>query len=386
MRVFRLLLMLLLVTSAARAEAVAARVNVLYSQEDTRSPRVAVIYAEADAAVDAGLGAMIAGMERSPGIEVVRMQVAASPDAGLPPLALARRIGGPPLLVAAAEEPIAVLYPDIGEPYRSVIATIIEGIEKEAPNRITRFAIGGSFDAQDLSSELKRQKVRVVIALGRNGLRAASSIDKDIAVVAGGIVSASGEETARGTVLSLAPDPALLFSRLKLLAPRSRRVFVAYEPRQNAWLIELARDAAKAHGLQLIALPASDIKGAAEHYRKFFADADPQRDALWLPQDTITANESTILPLVLQESWTKGIAVFSSSAPHVQRGVLFALYPNNAELGRKLAASALDAAAGSPPAPSVLPLRDVLAAVNTRTARRLGIDASEREFDLVFPQ
>ncbi|MBW7860970.1 MAG: hypothetical protein H3C33_07705 [Rhodocyclaceae bacterium] len=378
MRSFRFLLALLLgFASVAHG----------FAGATATTTRVAVLYSDADGPAESNFAAMIEGMARTPGIEVIRMELAVRFDADQPMLVLAeRQSGSAPLMLAAADGPIAVLYPDIGEPYRSVFTTIIEGIENEARSKVVRFAIGTSFDPQQLSDELKRQDVRVVIALGRNGLRAANALDRGIGVVAGGIVSAPEDEVSRATVLSLAPDPALLFARLKEVSPQSRRVFVVYEPDQNEWLIRLARTAAQALGIELVTREARDIKAAAEHYRRFFAEADPRRDALWLPQDSITANESTILPLVLQESWTKGVAVFSSSAPHVQRGVLFALYPNNTELGRKLAASALKTAAGARAPETVLPLRDVLAAFNTRTARRLGLDAAERGFDLIFPQ
>lgn len=286
---------------------------------------------------------------------------------------------------AGGGEVIAVLYPDIGEPYRSVFSSIIEGIESEARGRVMRHAVGDSFNPQALSDELKRREARVVIALGRNGLRAANTLNRDIGVVAGGIVSAPEDHALRGTLISLAPDPALLFSRLKSIAPHIRRVVVVFEPRQNNWLIAIAREAAEKQGLELVALEASDIKEAAEHYRDFFDDADAREDALWLPQDRITANDSTILPLVLQASWEQGIVVFSSSVPHVQRGVLFALYPDNVALGRRLAAEAARIIEGVAPTRAMQPLREVLAAYNTRTARRMGLDAAVREFDLVFP-
>lgn len=291
----------------------------------------------------------------------------------------------PPPSPGGGGKTMAVLYPDIGEPYSSVFLSIIDGIDGEARGKVIRYAIGDSFNPQVLSDEFRRRQVRVVIALGRNGLRAANTLNRDIGVVAGGIVSAPEDHALRGTLISLAPDPALLFSRLKSIAPHIRRVVVVFEPRQNNWLISIAREAAAKQGLELEALEASDIKEAAEHYRDFFADADAREDALWLPQDRITANDSTILPLVLQASWEQGIVVFSSSVPHVQRGVLFALYPDNVALGRRLAAEAARIIEGIAPTRAMQPLREVLAAYNTRTARRMGLDAAVREFDLVFP-
>jgi putative tryptophan/tyrosine transport system substrate-binding protein len=74
---------------------------------------------------------------------------------------------------------------------------------------------------------------------------------------------------------------------------------------------------------------------------------------------------------------------------HVRRGVLFALYPDNAEIGRYLAGAALATLSSRSPQPrGIQALKQVLTAVNTRTADHLGIDlrASEQRIHLVLPE
>ena len=288
---------------------------------------------------------------------------------------------------AEGQRGLAILYPDIGEPFRSVFLKIIEGIEEQARTRIPAFAVGANVNIQDLSNELRRQDVRVVIALGRNGLKAASAIDQ-MGIVAGGVLSVPEADARRFTVHSLAPDPALLFGQLKNLMPTAKRVFVVHDPQHNAWLMRRARDAAHAFGVDVVVQEAEDLKTALRFYQDAFAGADPKRDVVWLPQDSTTVDETTVLPYVLQESWNRGVVVFSSSLAHVRRGALFALYPNNLELGRSLANSALAAMGASHPSRGVLPLKEVLVAVNLRTANHLGIQLGARAqgFDLVFPE
>lgn len=355
--------------------------------------RLAVIFADAEAVESSSVSGIIAGMERVPEIKVIRVSLDAPPEQAVSQLLLAASQSWAPIHLAAAAGatigPIAVLYPEIGEPYRSIFFKIIEGIEDKARIKVASYAVGSSFNAQELSGELKRHDIRVVIALGRNGLKAASALDKEIGIVAGGVVSVPDADMRGGAVLSLAPDPALLFARLKELSPKTQRVFVVYEPRQNTWLIKLAKDAARAQGVELVAQEAADLKTALGLYQSIFASVDARRDALWLPQDSATVDESTVLPLVLQESWAKGLTVFSSTVSHVKRGALFALYPNNVELGRNLALSALGVASGVPAAKGVLPLRDVLTAFNTRTASHLGLTlsaAQQHGIDLLFPE
>ena len=296
-------------------------------------------------------------------------------------------LAAPAAQAADPARSIAVVYPEIGEPFRSVFAKIIEGVEEQSRARVPSFAVGSNANVQELSNELRRQDIRVVIALGRNGLKAASALDRDIGVVAGGVLSVP-ESDARGfTVHSLAPDPALLFGQLKSLMPAARRVLVVHDPRQNAWLIRRAKEVGKLHGIEVVAQEADDLKTAIRFYQETFASADPRRDVLWLPQDSTTVDETAVLPLVLQESWNRNLAVFSSSVAHVKRGALFSLYPNNVELGRSLAQSALGMLSGAPGSRGVQPLKEVLVAVNVRTANHLGIQLSGRQrFDLVFPE
>ena len=49
---------------------------------------------------------------------------------------------------------LAVLYPDIGEPFRSVFAKIIEGIEDQAKGHVLSYAVGANANPQDLAAEL----------------------------------------------------------------------------------------------------------------------------------------------------------------------------------------------------------------------------------------
>jgi len=354
--------------------------------------RIAIIYAGAEEVAMANIASLIGSIEETPGIEIIRLDLDSPRGDLAAQLLFAAGAGSGPVRLAAAGGtvgPIAVLYPDIGEPYRSVFTKIIEGIEDRARSRVAAYAVGNSFNAEELSVELRKQDIRVVIALGRHGLKAASALDKDIGVVASGVISVPENESRPGTVLSLAPDPGLLFARLKSISPATRRVTVIYEPRQNAWLIRLAAEAARTAGLDLVAQEATDLREALRLYQEFFATADGRRDALWLLQDSTTSDEATVLPLVLQESWNRYVPIFSSAVSHVKRGALFALYPNNVELGRDLANSALGIAGGTQTSRGVLPLRNVLTAFNTRTASHLGLTRGTAKlpaFDLVFPE
>lgn len=285
---------------------------------------------------------------------------------------------------------IAVIYPDIGEPYRAIFTTIIQGIEDKAQSTVMNLPVGADDNPQQITERLRKQNIRVVIALGRHGLRIASSLDRNIGIVGGGVISTSDADARALSVQSLAPDPQLLFERLKRFSPAMRRVFVVFNPQHNAWLIRVAQEAARIHEIELVAYEARDLKSASLRYREILATMQPRRDALWLPQDSTTVEDTSVLPLILEEAWNRSLVVFSSNVAHVRRGALFALYPNNTGLGRDLATSALEfLATGNTGNRGVVPLKNVLLAVNVRTASHLGIQMShqqQREFDLVFPE
>ncbi|HEX5125422.1 MAG TPA: ABC transporter substrate binding protein [Rhodocyclaceae bacterium] len=294
--------------------------------------------------------------------------------------------------LAAADTPsntIAVVYPDIGEPFRSVFSQILEGIENRAKSHVISIRVLNNTSPQDVSSEVRKQDARVVIALGRGGLKAAAALEANIPIVASAIINAPDSDPKPVMVYSLAPDPGLLFAKLKTLSPSIRRIFVVHEPEQNGWLMRMAKDAARAQGLELVRYDATDLKAAVKNYQDIFAMADARHDAIWIPQDSISAEDSTVLPFVLEESWNRSLTVFSSSVSHVRRGALFALYPDNVELGRKLAASALSLTSSSPPVAkgSIQALQQVSVALNTRTASHLGlsINVKEQGIDLIFP-
>ena len=332
----------------------------------------------------AELTRVIDRIERSSDVVVYRLQLAANDSL----FAQAPRADNVKAVLGGESGNIAVLYPNLGEPYRDIFAKIIEGIEAQIGKRVVSYAVGAAITEQDILASLKRQDIKVVIALGRQGLKAASGLVRDYGVVVGGIVSAPEDDARNYSVISLAPDPGMLFERLKHFMPNARRVVVVYDPRQNAWLIRLARQAARKLGMELQAVEVMDLKSAVRAYQELLASVDPRKDALWLPQDPTTVEETSVLPLVLEGAWNLNLAVFSSNVTHVKRGALFSLYPNNVALGRQLAASALNYPVGIASVPTVVPMKEALLAVNVRTASHLGMQLSsplKQGIDLVFP-
>lgn len=280
---------------------------------------------------------------------------------------------------------VAVIYPDIPEPYRSVFMQIVDGVGDKVKHNLHVFPVGSTFDANSLNAQLRRLNVKAVIALGRQGLKTAEQLDRDIVVTVGGVLSLPEAQQQIYSGISLTPDPALLFARMKGLQANVKRVWVVVDPKHNDWLMRQAREPARSLGLELLVQEASELSEAVRVYEQLFASADPKRDAVWLPHDPTTMDEQTVLPLVLRRSWQRDIPVFSSTYMHVKRGVLFVLYPDNRAMGRSLAAMAMRS---GEPRKGLALLRDVSMAVNLRTASHLRLNISteqQRSFEAVFP-
>lgn len=141
---------------------------------------------------------------------------------------------------AAEEHPIAVIYPDIGEPYRQIFTEIISGIEDKLGAPVASYAVNADTNISVLKTSLNLENTKVVIALGRQGMQAAKQLNNRIKVVVGGVLTVPENDSDDQPVISLTPDPALLFARMKALMPSMKRVFVVYDPSFDTWLMKLA--------------------------------------------------------------------------------------------------------------------------------------------------
>lgn len=294
-----------------------------------------------------------------------------------------------PPACSALEPTVAVLYPDLGDPYRKVFLEIIRGIETELQRPVKAYLLDDEPTPQSLAIQLKQDGVDVAIALGRAGYAAAKTLSGSLPVVIGAVLVAPGQAEQGLSGISLIPDPAILFTRLRELVPNAREVTVIYDPASKGEEIARARDAAKLHGLNFNALPATDLRLAAAIYHKLLLDLKDGSVAIWLPQDNATMDDQALLPLVLREAWNKSFVVFSSNLDHVRKGALFSLYPDNAGMGRSLGAMARGRVRPQPSRGGAIePLRDVQIAVNLRTADHLGLNfggTALRRFGMTFP-
>ncbi|WP_302504350.1 ABC transporter substrate binding protein [Geoalkalibacter halelectricus] len=279
-----------------------------------------------------------------------------------------------------AQTRVAVLYPQVQEPFLSVFQSILRGVESDASLTARPFALPENPDLVALDAWLESEGIDRVIALGRQGVAAAQALNGSPKIVFGAL--SAPPQGISG--ISLSPGPVVMFQHLADLAPRVRNVHLVYSS-ANAWLVPLAESAAKAQGLRLATYQVADLREALHEYRHLLQSLRGPTHAIWLPLDNITADDELVLPLVLQGALEKGLVVFSSKPAHAQRGALFSVYPEHFVLGQSLARMV---ASATQQEPVIAPLADVQLAVNLRTAFHLGLRFTPRQqerFDLVFP-
>ncbi|XOV77742.1 MAG: ABC transporter substrate-binding protein [Aestuariibacter sp.] len=282
-----------------------------------------------------------------------------------------------------ADDVLSVLYPEVPSPYDQIFSEIIAGIESEYAGDVSSLSLEKSDSVSESVSWVQQQNTKMLIALGGRGYKVAKQISVDTPTVIGALPIRPNGLSG----VSLLADPEVLFTTLKQLAPKIKRVHVVYSP-ENRWLIELATVQAGLLGLELNNIEVKSIKNAAVSYESLLNDINPATDAVWLPLDRYTAHEQAILPNLLEKSWEQNLVLFSSKPEHAKRGALFSLFPDHYALGKQLV-KMVTAMHADRRVKGVIPLKEMKLAVNLRTAAHLGLDYESQKketFHLTFPQ
>jgi len=298
---------------------------------------------------------------------------------------LATALPAAPALAADGAAPrIAVVYPQVREPYRAVFRAIFDGVSAETPQGVEALEIAPEESIDAFAARLAQQPFDAVVLLGKRGLDLSSRIEKPRQRVVGAVF-AKPEDVAPGvSVTSLAPAPHMLFTKLRELAPAVKRIHVIHGADDNDWLIELARGDAAKLGYELVAQREANIRDGANAYRSLLENIRAPEEAIWLLQASPFLDENSVLQMVLRAAWDHNLVVFSSNPSHVPKGALFALFPDNNAMGRHFAQQLRKP---SPATPRLLPLEQLDTAINIRTADHLGLglNAGDARFDMVFP-
>lgn len=288
-------------------------------------------------------------------------------------------------------EKVAVLYPEIRDPYKQVFLSIAEGVSDQNKGTTLQYALEKSPNVEALQTWLIKNKIESIIALGSRSLKILPELPLDIPVIVGAITgnrqtgTSARDRTLTG--ISLTPSPRYLFQQLRRLRPNISTIYVVDLSRQGEGLMREAKVDATRQNMGFERRTARDMHEAAQHYREIIEQIDPGTEAIWLAQSGRQIG-SAVLNDLLEAAWRKNFVVFSSHFSDIKRGVFFALYPNNQSMGMRLAALLKQTPSNPGAKPNLLFVENLRVAVNLRTADHLGRHFSQREletFDFMYP-
>ena len=285
----------------------------------------------------------------------------------------------------AATPSVAVIYPELRAPYNKIYDDIAAGVETKVNGSTKRFKLTKNYSPQKLNDWVAKNNIQVCVALGAGGEKALDQLKHDIPVVLSGVIK---PKSSNYFGISLAASPNKLFNELKRQNANIKQVIVIYNPKKSEWLIKQAQSDATKNNIKLVTFKTMSLSESAKIYREIFSRSDIDKSAIWLPPDRTAIDNKAILSFILEQSWSKNVTVFSSNPAHVNKGVLFAMYPDNEKLGHSLGEVALEKLNGGSKLDKMVPVEDLKIAFNKRTAEHLGIryrSEDLRRYDVVFP-
>ena len=274
---------------------------------------------------------------------------------------------------------LAVVFPQVRQPFQKVYQTIAKGAAEGFAGPTSEIILDADKPATDLESRIADH---MVVALGGRGITELQPMTLAHQLVVGAV----SRRIPHVYGMSMVPEESLIVTKLHVLAPEVRRVFVIVRSHDNIIDPKSAQLAFNQLGIQLHIHEAEDLRAAAGIYRKVIRSLG-SGDAVWIPSgDRFVGN--ALLSILLQASWKSEFVVFSSNPTHVKRGALFSVYPDNFQMGVRLGELARKIAEGEQQQAGMEPLQSVFVTLNERTSNHLGIlltDDMKEHIDLVLP-
>ena len=163
------------------------------------------------------------------------------------------------------------------------------------------------FSQKELDDWIRKNDIKVCVALGGRGEKAANQFTQDIPIVLSGVLQ---PKSISHPGISLAASPDKLFAKLKQQKLNIKQVIVVYNPDKSEWLIREAQSAALKHGLELVTYTTSSLSQSAKIYREVFKRLRVKDAAIWLPPDSTSIDNRTLLSFVLEQSWARMLLYF----------------------------------------------------------------------------
>jgi putative ABC transport system substrate-binding protein len=218
-------------------------------------------------------------------------------------------------------------------------------------------------------------KAALLYAMGSSATKLARKIAGDrptvfsmvVNPVTQGLYDPAGKDPVTG--VSMDVSFAEQFDALKRVLPRAKRVGVVHQA-SNLGLVQRARDAARARGLELIGVSVN----TSDQIPNAFEGLTGKVDALWSFADSLVYSPN-LAQFIILHTLRNRLPFMGVSLGYVKAGALFCVYADYHDLGRQAAEMAVEILKGKPP--SSIPMqspRQSKMALNLSAAEAIGQD------------
>lgn len=275
-----------------------------------------------------------------------------------------------------------VLQPQVKGAAKLIYDSVSQGIALNPRLTLHTQIVSKKTSGEEIDSIIAENDFKLVIAIGNTAAKLAAQLNTPAKVIAGGVASAiKGIPT-----LSLTADPKTALEQVQQINPNVTEIRVVYSSDLNAWWLDQAKQAEAETGIKVFGYQAENLKQGVRLYETLFAQATSKKTALWIPLKSIVPSK-TILPLVLENAWSKKVPVISNNPSHTKLGGFLSFFPRHRSMGEQLASFAIAHYERSD-APTIVGTKSLSKAVNERTSAHLGNPLTHRQlnaFDRVFP-
>lgn len=274
---------------------------------------------------------------------------------------------------------LLAIYQEAPTPYQEAFKQMLDGIAHTSNMPVFQKKITTTTSQEEFQGWLTEGRDKDVVLLGLKALNFYEQSGQNQSnIFLTGVNALPGQVPLPG--ISLAIDPMLYLRTLRELLPNIQHVVAYYNIQEEPWAA-LVRKAAQNVHLDIETIGVTDAFDLARQLAKTFKTLDPRTTALWFSGNTIQLNDELIYSYVLEQTWDRGIAVFSDMIVHVKRGFLFAIYPDYTEIGHELGTLIQQRA-------QITGLQfshTSRLAFNLRTARHLGLTVSDNLIQRAYP-
>lgn len=253
---------------------------------------------------------------------------------------------------------------------------VLKGFRFEEKTSL-RMLVLSDYAEVDVARIVREDRPRVILAVGDAALRATGKIPQTpvVAVLSLGIHTIKGSRPNL-TGISMYASPERYISMFKSM--KTRRIGVIYNPDRSGWYLRLARQAAEAAGIELVAREVSTPRETVDRLSALAGKVD----ALWmLPDSSAVTRETT--EAYFRFGQQQSVPVVSFAASYLGLGAAAVLELDRVAIGRQ--ADDIVAALLNDTREAGIPFRfpsGIAVRTNPGVLRRLGYSLTERDFRL----